>query len=107
MARNQHNRTMHMNEQQRLHNKNANNYQSFDEDEEDADQTQRKTKQARSRVLAKASEALAENRYESFALPTELKKLFQKPSDERSWPNAEALRDIVRRRAELEETLVL
>ena len=77
------------------------------EDEEDADQTQRKTKQARSRVLAKASEALAENRYESFALPTELKKLFQKPSDERSWRNAKALRDIVRRRAELEETLVL
>ena len=31
------------------------------EDEEDADQTRRKTKQARSRVLAKTSEALAES----------------------------------------------
>ena len=71
------------------------------------DQGRRKTKQARSRVLAKASEALAEKRYESFALPAAVKQLFQKPTDERSWKNAETLRGIVRRHAELAETLLL
>jgi len=76
-------------------------------EDEDGDQGRRKTKQARSRVLAKASEALAEKRYESFALPAEVKQLFQKPTDERSWKNAETLRGIVRRHAELAETLLL
>ena len=57
--------------------------------------------------MAKASEALSGKRYESFVLPAEVKALFQKPGDERSWQNAETLRGIVRRQAELEEAVVL
>jgi len=58
-------------------------------------------------VLAKVREAFAEARHENFALPAEVKALYQKKSDELSWKNADALRGIVRRRAELAETLVL
>ena len=58
-------------------------------------------------MLAKVSEAFAEARHENFALPAEVKALYQKKSDELSWKNADALRGIVRRRAELAETLVL
>ena len=36
-----------------------------------------------------------------------MKKLYQKKTDELSWKNTDALRGIVRRRAELAETLVL
>ncbi len=78
-----------------------------EEEEGDAEQIRRKNRQARSRVFAKASAALTEQRYESFVLPPEVKTLLQKPKDERSWRNAEALRDVVRRRAELEDALVL
>ena len=77
------------------------------EEDEAERPTARRAKQVRSKVLRKASEALAEKRYESFLLPAEVKKLLQKPGDERSWQKAEALRGIVRDRAELVETLVL
>ena len=62
---------------------------------------------ARRRVYGRAAEAIAENRYESFMLPKEVKHLLNGPADERTWKNAETLRAIVRRRAELLETVNL